>query len=517
MSLENSEEGQLFDKFDKLRTKFRASGLNDEIELNLPSIVIIGSQSSGKSSTLENLVGSSFLPQGTNMQTKCPIEIRLRRDNTLADNQVEIKVEDDLSVKTQNPDKNATYFKSFEGVDDEIRRRQEILMDNESSEYKQDVTDMQIILTIRGRKFFNLTLVDLPGFIDLPLEHQNPNINQNIQRLCQKFCEPKNTIALAVHEATLDIGRSQALRFMRRFDPQLQRTLLVLTKPDLIKETDANSINRAKDILSKSSEGMYSMKYDCFMVKNTPNDPTKKCSDLTFDEKIKDETEYFVSSPFNNYLNQCGANNLTKLVSNLLADEIKKAYPKVQAQIRAMKNKLSQEIREFESRNQSKLGITWRRVVADYIKLLNLAPKGLVADNQNVQIDQTINTGLVRDMLSTEMENFLEDSFVVQFDSIFTEEQYQLVASRVMATNVDMQTSAPVVNYFVRKLLSAVAEKFSKEYLITFQETWSEELSNVTRNFFKKQGYEFLLKEVMEVQIKYFGKTCVEVDAMNAR
>ena len=45
--------------------------------LTLPSIVVIGSQSSGKSSVLEAIVGHEFLPKGNNMVTRRPIELTL--------------------------------------------------------------------------------------------------------------------------------------------------------------------------------------------------------------------------------------------------------------------------------------------------------------------------------------------------------------------------------------------------------------------------------------------------------
>ena len=45
--------------------------------LTLPSIVVIGSQSSGKSSVLEAIVGKEFLPKGNNMVTRRPIELTL--------------------------------------------------------------------------------------------------------------------------------------------------------------------------------------------------------------------------------------------------------------------------------------------------------------------------------------------------------------------------------------------------------------------------------------------------------
>ena len=50
------------------------STIDHSDSLRLPSIVVIGSQSSGKSSVLESIVGQEFLPKGSNMVTRRPIE-----------------------------------------------------------------------------------------------------------------------------------------------------------------------------------------------------------------------------------------------------------------------------------------------------------------------------------------------------------------------------------------------------------------------------------------------------------
>lgn len=45
--------------------------------VQLPQIVVLGEQSSGKSSVLESLVGRDFLPRGTGIVTRCPLILQL--------------------------------------------------------------------------------------------------------------------------------------------------------------------------------------------------------------------------------------------------------------------------------------------------------------------------------------------------------------------------------------------------------------------------------------------------------
>ena len=45
--------------------------------IQLPQIVVVGSQSAGKSSVLESLVGKSILPRGTGIVTRRPLIMQL--------------------------------------------------------------------------------------------------------------------------------------------------------------------------------------------------------------------------------------------------------------------------------------------------------------------------------------------------------------------------------------------------------------------------------------------------------
>jgi len=59
-----------------LNLKDTLSSIHD-VDWKLPVIVVIGSQSSGKSSVLEGIVGHEFLPKGKNMVTRRPLELTL--------------------------------------------------------------------------------------------------------------------------------------------------------------------------------------------------------------------------------------------------------------------------------------------------------------------------------------------------------------------------------------------------------------------------------------------------------
>lgn len=71
-------QSKFFGNFRNLVTivdRLRDAGLNKHI--SLPRIAVLGSQSAGKSSLLESVVGMNFLPRGSGVVTRRPLELRL--------------------------------------------------------------------------------------------------------------------------------------------------------------------------------------------------------------------------------------------------------------------------------------------------------------------------------------------------------------------------------------------------------------------------------------------------------
>merc|ERR1711916_296443 len=70
----NIQMEQLIPVINKLQDVFNAVGID---AIDLPQITVIGSQSSGKSSVLENVVGRDFLPRGSGIVTRRPLVLQL--------------------------------------------------------------------------------------------------------------------------------------------------------------------------------------------------------------------------------------------------------------------------------------------------------------------------------------------------------------------------------------------------------------------------------------------------------
>ncbi len=183
--------------------------------LILPSIVVIGSQSSGKSSVLEAIVGHEFLPKGSNMITRRPIELTL----------------------VNTPEAQAEYgeFPALGlGKITDFSHIQKTLTDlNLAVPATECVSDDPIQLTISSPNVPDLSLIDLPGYIQVSGHDQPAELKQKIADLCDKYIQPPNVI-LAISAADVDLANSTALRASRRVDPRGERTIGVVTKMDLV-------------------------------------------------------------------------------------------------------------------------------------------------------------------------------------------------------------------------------------------------------------------------------------------
>ncbi|KAI0311910.1 P-loop containing nucleoside triphosphate hydrolase protein [Amylostereum chailletii] len=195
--------------------------------LKLPSIVVIGSQSSGKSSVLEAIVGHEFLPKGDNMVTRRPIELTL--------------------IHTPpNANGEAAEYGEFPalglGKVTDFTQIQKTLTDlNLAVPASDAVSNEPIDLRIYSPNVPDLTLIDLPGYIQLASLDQPESLKEKIAGLCERYIREPNII-LAVCAADVDLANSPALRASRKVDPLGLRTIGVITKMDLVPPQQGTSI-----------------------------------------------------------------------------------------------------------------------------------------------------------------------------------------------------------------------------------------------------------------------------------
>ncbi|XP_066865158.1 dynamin-1-like protein isoform X12 [Kogia breviceps] len=220
--------------------------------IQLPQIVVVGTQSSGKSSVLESLVGRDLLPRGTGIVTRRPLILQLvhvspedKRKTTGEENDPATwKNSRHLSKGVEAEEwgkflhtKNKLYT-DFDEIRQEIENETERISGN-----NKGVSPEPIHLKIFSPNVVNLTLVDLPGMTKVPVGDQPKDIELQIRELILRFISNPNSIILAVTAANTDMATSEALKISREVDPDGRRTLAVITKLDLMDAgTDAMDV-----------------------------------------------------------------------------------------------------------------------------------------------------------------------------------------------------------------------------------------------------------------------------------
>ncbi|TBU20220.1 dynamin [Hamiltosporidium tvaerminnensis] len=203
---------------------------NLNMTLKLPQIAVIGSQSSGKSSVLDQIIQKDFLPRGTGFITKCPIIINMRYCNSNVE----------YAEFSHILDKK---FTDFILVKNEILNRMMVL-----TKKAFIVSKEPIIINYYSKNTFDLTLVDLPGLIKVPLDGQPSDIEKQVKEIIFEYTKDESSLLLCIICANMDLANSESLNICKKIDPEGKRTLGVLTKIDLMDlETDCTAILKNKN------------------------------------------------------------------------------------------------------------------------------------------------------------------------------------------------------------------------------------------------------------------------------
>ncbi|XP_008289662.1 interferon-induced GTP-binding protein Mx-like [Stegastes partitus] len=199
------------DLIDSLRS------LGVEKDLALPAIAVIGDQSSGKSSVLEALSGVA-LPRGSGIVTRCPLELRMKR-----------KEEGEKWFGKISYRNCVEEIKNPAIVEEKIREAQDKM-----AGVGVGISEELISLEIASPDVPDLTLIDLPGIARVAVKGQPEDIGDQIKRLIQTYIRKQETISLVVVPCNVDIATTEALKMAQQVDPDGERTLGILTKPDLV-------------------------------------------------------------------------------------------------------------------------------------------------------------------------------------------------------------------------------------------------------------------------------------------
>ncbi|PFH60295.1 hypothetical protein XA68_11178 [Ophiocordyceps unilateralis] len=332
----------LLAKIDKLRE------LNVGALVPLPQLVVVGDQSSGKSSVLESLTGFSF-PQDVGLCTRYATQITCARDPVQsvtvsiiprpdADDKLKTKLlgfhRQLLELSNENlatvfQEANAAMGISMVTADESEKPEGDDKCDDESEmsddlgggAFSQDILKIEV----HGPDQSHVTVIDVPGIF----RNSTPGLTTEtdimlVRNMVQSYMNNRRTIILAVIPCNVDIATQEILKLAEAADPEGVRTMGVLTKPDLA--TEAATRNAVIDLVQGKRN---TLKLGYYVVKNRGADD--KTSSLG--KCVKKEAAFFMAPPWTRISDRCGVSALKDRLRRLLMTLAKRELPQVKTEI----------------------------------------------------------------------------------------------------------------------------------------------------------------------------------------
>ncbi|KAH8588522.1 interferon-induced GTP-binding protein Mx1 [Bisporella sp. PMI_857] len=209
--------------------------------VSLPQLVVVGDQSSGKSSVLEGITELPF-PRDSGLCTRFPTQIVFKRSKTAT---IEVSIMAAHGQAKSTVDAIAKFGKKQVTSLDEKSFLDLLALASKCmglplAGTKRDLemesfSDNILKLEISGPDYENFSVVDLPGLFRKPTPGQTTKEDMTLVRsMVAKYLSNPRIIILAVVPANVDIATQEIIQMAGDADPNGQRTLGVLTKPDLV-------------------------------------------------------------------------------------------------------------------------------------------------------------------------------------------------------------------------------------------------------------------------------------------
>jgi len=301
------KDKQVFELLNKL------SSIKFDKQIDFPEIIVVGTQSSAKSSLLNSIMGINILPTNSKMCSKNPCRIELLYNPNSYLIQIG-QYEDGIFKKDK--------FYDLKKIESEniLQLQKDILsFSKKVTTSNNNVSTEEMVIKIQSPNVANLTLIDLPGIINVALDGQDTNIKQIIRNMINKYASNPNTIILSVMPSRVDLEVDQALEIVKELDPNNERSIGILTKPDLMSDqTDISNY-----LIGNISNNL-KLKYGYYTIKNKISE-----DDIS-------ETEYFNNHKIYSKLedkSRLGVVNLSLTLSNILLNKIREYIPDISCEV----------------------------------------------------------------------------------------------------------------------------------------------------------------------------------------
>ena len=315
VQLNSSDARTLLDTIDSLRE------LQVGEIVSLPQIIVVGDQSSGKSSVLEAISRVRF-PIDGDLCTRFATELVLRRANETAVD-VRIQFADHHPSATRGEAPQQPFRRSGfdrDALPDIIKEAKELMGigGGGAKKFSKDILRVEIA----GPDVYPLTLVDLPGIFHTATADQDLEGKRIVDQLIESYMKQPKSIILAVVSANNQLANQVVLHEARKHDPNRERTIGVITKPDL---AGSGSSNERKYLdLAKGHESMHKLALGWYVLRNRSEEERATEADA----RDANEERFFQNGAWRsiNPANR-GVESLRKRLSKVLLDHIRTSLP----------------------------------------------------------------------------------------------------------------------------------------------------------------------------------------------
>ena len=316
--------------------------------LSLPQLVVCGDQSAGKSSVLEALTEIPF-PRNDNLCTRFATEIILRRANN---NSLKIKVIPDPErpsgeqVKIKAFDESITNFEELPRIMGDAMEVMDIAGSSTTGSKPRAFAKDVLSIEIEGPSRPQLTLVDIPGLIQTDTKGVTKADVDLVGEITNQYITQPRTICLAVVSGANDYANQKILTKVREVDPEGDRTLGVITKPDRL---DSGSGSERAFIELAQNQDIH-FKLGWHVLKNRKFDER----DFSLMERNAAEATYFRTSNFSCLPANCvGIDALRIRLSKLLFEHVRQELPKLRSDLEEALKLESQQLKVLGDRRTS--------------------------------------------------------------------------------------------------------------------------------------------------------------------
>ncbi|KAF5374338.1 hypothetical protein D9758_004674 [Tetrapyrgos nigripes] len=342
VGLANARLGQRGRRMLDLVNRLHATGV--QVDIDLPLIAVVGNQSAGKSSLIESISGIT-LPRASGTCTRCPTECTLSNSGTQWQCTVYIRTMTDASGQLLGEPRNdrfgpVIYEKTK--VEDRIRRAQRAILHPRlpMSQFLQGDSDDEVddpnaptfstncvSLKISGPDVADLSFCDLPGLIRSSGDGNTGDV-ELVEKLVESYIKKPSCIILLAVSCETDYQNQGALQLARRWDPNGERTVGVLTKPDRIPSGDELSWVR----FLKNEVPGYTLNNNWYCVKQPGT--TELRNGITWEQARANENNFFSMTP-------------PWSLSSILSDLISKRLPEIYTELDVSMKKTRAELEKL--------------------------------------------------------------------------------------------------------------------------------------------------------------------------